>query len=199
MSNMNCKPCEKQTAELAVFSKLRQLQHHADLQAARHLQSQSWVARLGESLAESAQQLTTLGVVERQTAKLVIEKGTHSLGLLSHEHTALSTIVQQLKAAAGQRKEQRQNDLEPNLDGKCSNIGVLHVPWWRGDTLQTPRQVVSPQWGVSIGCAVGHPQPVSCAFRYDGLPVIMSSWHQQLPQDGRTPKKHTHCAVCTHI
>lgn len=65
MSNLNCKQCEKQTAELAVFSKLRHLQHHADLQAAQHLQSQSWVARLGESLAESSQQLTTLGVVER--------------------------------------------------------------------------------------------------------------------------------------
>lgn len=63
------------------------------------------MAWLGESLEESAQQLTTLGIVERQAAKLVIEKGTHSLGLLSHEHTALSSIVQQLKAAAGQRKK----------------------------------------------------------------------------------------------
>lgn len=33
-SKWNRKQCEKQTAELAVFSKLRHLQHHADLQAA---------------------------------------------------------------------------------------------------------------------------------------------------------------------
>lgn len=51
---MNCKQCVKQIAELAVFGKRRHLQHHADLQAARHLQSQSRMARLGESLAETA-------------------------------------------------------------------------------------------------------------------------------------------------
>lgn len=54
MSNMNCKQCVRQVAELAVFGKLWHLQHHADLQAAWHLQGQSRVARLGEPLAERA-------------------------------------------------------------------------------------------------------------------------------------------------
>lgn len=55
----------RQVAELAVFGKLRHLRHHADLQTARHLQSQSRVAQLSEALAEGTQQLTTLGIVER--------------------------------------------------------------------------------------------------------------------------------------
>lgn len=52
---MICKQFLRQIAELAVFGKLRHLQHHADLQATRHVQCQSRVARLGEVVAESAQ------------------------------------------------------------------------------------------------------------------------------------------------
>lgn len=54
MSNVNCKQYVRQIAELAVFGKLWHLHHHADLQAARHLQGQSRVARLCEALAEGA-------------------------------------------------------------------------------------------------------------------------------------------------
>lgn len=90
----------KQTAELAVLNKVWHLQDHADLQAARHLQGQRGVARLSESLAESAQQLTALGVVERQVAVLVIEKGAHSLGRLGREQAGLNVDVQQLIPAA---------------------------------------------------------------------------------------------------
>lgn len=54
MSNMNCKHCVKQLAELTVFGEFWHLQHHADFQAAWHLQGQSRVARLGETLPEGA-------------------------------------------------------------------------------------------------------------------------------------------------
>lgn len=65
MSNMNRKQHMKQVAELAVVGKFWHLRNHADLQTAWHLQGHSRVARLGESLAESSQQLTTLAIVER--------------------------------------------------------------------------------------------------------------------------------------
>ena len=55
----------RQVEELAVLGKLWHLWHHADLQVAGHLQSQSRVAHLGEALAEGTQQLTALGIVER--------------------------------------------------------------------------------------------------------------------------------------
>lgn len=45
--------CEE-IAELTVHDKLWYLRHHADLQAAGHLQGQSRVARLGEALTEAA-------------------------------------------------------------------------------------------------------------------------------------------------
>lgn len=54
----------RQKVELAVLGKLWHLQHHADLQAARHLQGQSRAAELGEVLSEGPQQLTALCIVE---------------------------------------------------------------------------------------------------------------------------------------
>lgn len=65
MSNITCKQRVRQIAELAVFGKLWHLLHHADLQAAWHLQGQSRVAWLGEALVKSAQQPTILRIVER--------------------------------------------------------------------------------------------------------------------------------------
>lgn len=97
---MNCKQCLRQIAELAVLGKLRHLRRHADLQAARHLQAQSRVAGLGEALGEGANQLTALGVVERQSAELVVQEGAHPLRHLDHKHTGLDVIVEQLKPAA---------------------------------------------------------------------------------------------------
>lgn len=83
-------------AELAVPCELRRLQHHADLQTAGRLQGQSRVALVGEALAEGSQQLTTVGVVERQTAELVVQESAHSLRHLNHKHTGLDVVVQQL-------------------------------------------------------------------------------------------------------
>lgn len=95
----------KQTVELAVLQKVWHLQDHADLQAARPLQGQGRVARLSKSLAESAQQLTTLGVVEGQATEPVIEKSTHSLWRLSHKEAGLNVDVQQLIPAAEEKRK----------------------------------------------------------------------------------------------
>lgn len=94
----------KPPAELAALSEVRHLQGHADLQAARHLQGQGGVARLSKPLAQSAQQLTASGVVERQAAELVIQEGAHPLGRLRHQQAGLNAGVQQLVPAAGRRR-----------------------------------------------------------------------------------------------
>lgn len=97
----------KQTEELAVLQKVWHLQDHADLQAAWHLQGQGRVAWLSKLLAESAQQLTALGVVEGQATELVIEKRAHSLWRLSHKEAGLDLDVQQLIPAAEQKRKNR--------------------------------------------------------------------------------------------
>lgn len=53
-----------ETAELSLRGKLWHLRHHADRQAACHLQGQDRVARLREILAKGTQQLTALCVVK---------------------------------------------------------------------------------------------------------------------------------------
>lgn len=104
---MNCKQRTRLEAELAVCGELGHVQHGADLQAARPLQGQGRVARLGEALAERAQQRPTVGVVEGQTSRLVIQERPHSLGHLNHKHAGLDAVVQQLIGAAGGEKGTR--------------------------------------------------------------------------------------------
>ncbi len=130
MSNTNCEQCVRQRAKLAVFGKLRHLQHHADLQAARHLQGQSRVAWLGEALAESAYQPSTLSIVERKKTKLVIQESSHSLRHLNHKHTGLNIVVEQLIPAAGQTRRAKEVVLDQNSNGKCSELeeNALCIP-----------------------------------------------------------------------
>ena len=64
MSNVSRKQHMTRVAELAVFGEFWHFRNHADLQTAWHLQGHRGVARLGESLAESGQQLTALAIVE---------------------------------------------------------------------------------------------------------------------------------------
>lgn len=101
----------KQTAELTALQKVWHLQEHADLQAARHLQAQGRVAWLSKLLAESAQQLTALGVVEGQAAKLVIEKSSHPLRRLGHKEAGLDVDVQQLIPAAEEKTKNGEGGL----------------------------------------------------------------------------------------
>lgn len=91
--------------ELSVSGKLWHLRHHADCQAARHLQGQDRVARLREILAKGAQQLTALGIVKSETTALVVEESSHPLRHLRHKHAGANVSVQQLVPAAGETKE----------------------------------------------------------------------------------------------
>lgn len=94
----------RSVAGLAVFCKLGQLLHHAQLQAARLLQPQSRVAGLGEALPEGTQQPAACSVVERQTAVLIVQEGSHSLRRIRHKHRGLNAIVKQQIPAAGEKQ-----------------------------------------------------------------------------------------------
>lgn len=88
-----------------VFDKLWYLLHHADLQAARLIQSQHRVAGPGEPLPECPQQTTTVRIVEGQTPETVVQEDAHSLRGLSHEHTGLNGPVEHLEPTAAQKQE----------------------------------------------------------------------------------------------
>lgn len=96
-----------ETAALSVSGKLWHLRHHADCQAARHLQGQDRVARLRENLAEGTQQLTAFCVVKSETTALVVEESSHPLGHLCYKHAGANVCVQQLVPAAGEKGEDK--------------------------------------------------------------------------------------------
>lgn len=97
-----------ETATLSVCGKLWHLGHHADGQAAHHVQCQDRVARLAEILAKITQQLTTLCVVKSETSALVVEECSHPLRYLRDKHAGANVSVQQLVPAAGETREDKQ-------------------------------------------------------------------------------------------
>lgn len=115
-------------AELCVSGEVRHLRHHADRQAARHLQRQDRVARLCQVLAKGTQQLAALCIVESKTAALVVEESSHPLRHLRHKDAGANVPVQQLVPAAGETKEGKpvNPQLEKTLRPTCP--GALSCP-----------------------------------------------------------------------
>lgn len=114
-------------AELCASGELRHLRHHADRQAARHLQRQDRVARPRQVLAKGTQQLAAPCVVESKTAALVVEESSHPLRHLRHKDAGANVPVQQLVPAAGETKEdkrvipQLENTLRPTCPSALSS------------------------------------------------------------------------------